>query len=78
MMELLQRFEGSNAEETDSEGEDEEEDALVQSLKGVDLGMEPTSSASFFSLTFCCCQTPCLRITYGIYYRKKSGQNLSR
>ena len=47
MMELLQRFEGSNAEETDSEGEDDEEDALVQSLKGVDLGMESTSSANF-------------------------------
>ena len=38
MMELLKRFEESNAEEADSDDEGEEEDALVQRLKGVDLG----------------------------------------
>jgi len=38
MMELLKRFEESNAEETNSDDESEEEDALVQRLKGVDLG----------------------------------------
>jgi len=38
MMELLKRFEESNAEEAGSDDEGEEEDALVQRLKGVDLG----------------------------------------
>ena len=38
MMELLKRFEESNTEEADSDDEGEEEDALVQRLKGVDLG----------------------------------------
>lgn len=38
MMELLKRFEESNGEEED---EVDEEDALAQSLNGVDLGMKP-------------------------------------
>ena len=38
MMELLKRFEESNAEEADSDSEGEEEDALARRLKGVDLG----------------------------------------
>jgi len=37
-MELLKRFEESNAEEADLGDEDEEDDPLVQRLKGVDLG----------------------------------------
>ncbi|KAF9646230.1 hypothetical protein BDM02DRAFT_3100173 [Thelephora ganbajun] len=37
MMELLQRFEESSAEEVDLDDEDEEENALAQRLKGVDL-----------------------------------------
>lgn len=37
-MELLKRFEESNAEEADLDEEEEEEDALTQRLKGVDLG----------------------------------------
>ena len=48
MMELLKRFEGSNAEETDSEGENEEEDTLVQSLGEADIGMEPHPQLTFF------------------------------
>jgi len=38
MMELLKRFEELNTEEADPGDEDEEEDVLVQRLKGVDLG----------------------------------------
>jgi len=38
MMELLKRFEESNAEEADSDDEEGEEDALAQRLKGIDLG----------------------------------------
>ena len=44
MMELLKRFEESNAVEADLDDEDEEEDALAQRLREVDLGtlrMEP-------------------------------------
>jgi len=37
-MELLKRFEESSAEEADLDDEGEEGDALVQRLKGVDLG----------------------------------------
>ena len=38
IMALLKRFEESNAEEADLDDEDEEEDAMIQRLKGVDLG----------------------------------------
>lgn len=38
MMELLKRFEESYPGEEDEEDEGEEEDVLVQRLKGVDLG----------------------------------------
>jgi hypothetical protein len=38
MMELLKRFEESSVEEADLDDEDEEEDALAQRLRGVDLG----------------------------------------
>ena len=39
MMELLKRFEESDAgEEADPGDEDEEEDILAQRLKGIDLG----------------------------------------
>lgn len=41
MMELLKRFEESDTEEADLGDEDEEEDSLVQKLKGVDLGTPP-------------------------------------
>ena len=48
MMELIKRFEESNAEEADleDEEEDEEEDALTQRLKGVDLGTGPRSPSN--------------------------------
>lgn len=38
MMELLKRFEESDAGEEELEDEGSEEDVLVQRLKGVDLG----------------------------------------
>ena len=38
MMALLKRFEESNVEEAGLDDEDEEEDAMIQRLKGVDLG----------------------------------------
>jgi hypothetical protein len=50
MMELLKRFEESDAEEKELEDEDEDGDALAQGLKGVDLGMPPLES--FPLLTF--------------------------
>ena len=39
MMELLKRFEESDAEEADLEAGDEDGDALAQRLEGIDLGM---------------------------------------
>jgi len=44
MMELLKRFEESDVGEADPGDEDEEEDVLVQRLKGVDLGTPPLES----------------------------------
>lgn len=39
-MELLKRFEESNAEEADLDDGDDGEDGLAQRLKGIDLGMQ--------------------------------------
>lgn len=41
MMELLKRFEESNAEEGDLGDEDGDGDALAKRLEGIDLGMLP-------------------------------------
>jgi hypothetical protein len=51
MMELLKRFEELDVGEEDLEDEDSEEDALVQRLKGVDLGatgLDPHSHQQSF------------------------------
>jgi len=47
-MELLKRFEESNTEEADSDDEGEEEDILIQRLKGVDLGASGITSPPNF------------------------------
>jgi hypothetical protein len=51
MMELIKRFEESDAEEADLEDDEEveEEDALAQRLKGVDLGTRPQSPSNSLS-----------------------------
>ena len=47
MMELLKGFEESNVDEEGLDDEYEEEDALVERLKGVDLGMAHTFTPTF-------------------------------